>query len=124
VGRPREGSSFATGDAVRVAARLEQAAEPDQVLVGRRTAALVVDAFDFSEARWWKRKRKPAASTRESFAEWLPRAARAQFAGEENLGGVDVALGEWLVTVLEPHVESPYSRRRLFSYPPVANAKT
>jgi len=49
VGRPREGSSFATGDAVNVAARLEQAAAPGQVLVGERTATLVGDAFEFSE---------------------------------------------------------------------------
>jgi class 3 adenylate cyclase len=51
VGRPREGSSFATGDAVNVAARLEQAAAPGQVLVGERTAALVGDAFELSEPR-------------------------------------------------------------------------
>jgi class 3 adenylate cyclase len=49
VGRPREGSSFATGDAVNVAARLEQAAAPGQVLVGERTVALVGDAFEFGE---------------------------------------------------------------------------
>jgi len=49
VGRPREGSSFATGDAVNVAARLEQAAAAGQVLVGERTAALVGDAFEFGE---------------------------------------------------------------------------
>ena len=49
VGRPREGSSFATGDAVNVAARLEQAAAPGQVLVGERTATLVGDAFEFGE---------------------------------------------------------------------------
>jgi class 3 adenylate cyclase len=49
VGRPREGSSFATGDAVNVAARLEQAAAAGQVLVGERTAALVGDAFDLGE---------------------------------------------------------------------------
>ncbi len=49
VGRPREGSSFATGDAVNVAARLEQAAAPGQVLVGERTAALVGDAFELGE---------------------------------------------------------------------------
>src|SRR5207248_1813537 len=41
VGRPREGSSFVTGDAVNVAARLEQAAAPDEILVGERTASLV-----------------------------------------------------------------------------------
>ena len=51
VGRPREGNSFATGDAVNVAARLEQAAAPGEVLVGERTAALVGDAFDFGEPR-------------------------------------------------------------------------
>src|SRR6266508_2133859 len=36
VGRPREGSSFVTGDAVNVAARLEQAAAPGEILVGER----------------------------------------------------------------------------------------
>ena len=51
VGRPREGSSFATGDAVNVAARLEQAAAPGQVLVGERTAALVGEAFKLGEPR-------------------------------------------------------------------------
>jgi class 3 adenylate cyclase len=51
VGRPREGSSFATGDAVNVAARLEQAAAPGQVLVGERTAALVREAFELDETR-------------------------------------------------------------------------
>jgi class 3 adenylate cyclase len=49
VGRPREGSSFVTGDAVNVAARLEQAARPGQVLVGVRAAALVGEAFELGE---------------------------------------------------------------------------
>jgi class 3 adenylate cyclase/tetratricopeptide (TPR) repeat protein len=51
IGRPREGSSFATGDAVNVAARLEQAAEPGHVLVGERAASLVGAAFELGEAR-------------------------------------------------------------------------
>src|SRR5438876_7134076 len=50
IGRPREGGSFATGDPVNVAARLEQAAKPGQVLVGERTASLVGDAFELGEA--------------------------------------------------------------------------
>ena len=50
VDRPREGSSFVTGDAVNVAARLEQAAGPDEILVGDRTVAAVRGAFDFDEA--------------------------------------------------------------------------
>jgi class 3 adenylate cyclase len=58
VGRPREGSSFATGDAVNVAARLEQAAEPGHVLVGERTASLVGDAFELGEPQTVEAKGK------------------------------------------------------------------
>jgi len=58
VGRPREGSSFATGDAVNVAARLEQAAEPGHVLVGERTASLVGGAFELGEPRTVEAKGK------------------------------------------------------------------
>jgi class 3 adenylate cyclase len=47
VGAPRMGSSFVSGDAVNVAARLEQAAEPGEVLVGKRTASAVRGAFEF-----------------------------------------------------------------------------
>jgi class 3 adenylate cyclase/DNA-binding SARP family transcriptional activator len=49
-GEAREGGSFATGDAVNVAARLEQAAVPGQILVGERTAAAARGAFDFDDA--------------------------------------------------------------------------
>jgi class 3 adenylate cyclase len=51
VDRPREGSSFVTGDAVNVAARLEQAAEPDEILVGERAVAAARGAFEFGELR-------------------------------------------------------------------------
>ncbi len=51
VGRPREGSSFVTGDAVNVAQRLEAAAAPDEILVGERTASLVRGAFELGEPR-------------------------------------------------------------------------
>ncbi len=51
VGRPREGSSFVTGDAVNVAARLEEAATPDEILIGERTAALVRGAFEVGKGR-------------------------------------------------------------------------
>jgi class 3 adenylate cyclase/tetratricopeptide (TPR) repeat protein len=51
VGRPREGSSFVSGDAVNVAARLEQAASAGEILVGERTAAAVRGAFELDEPR-------------------------------------------------------------------------
>jgi class 3 adenylate cyclase/tetratricopeptide (TPR) repeat protein len=55
----REGSSFVTGDAVNVAARLEQAAEPGDVLVGERTVATVRGAFEFTEVQTIQAKGKP-----------------------------------------------------------------
>ena len=51
VDRPHEGSSFVTGDAVNVAARLEQAADPNEILVGERTVAAARGAFEFGELR-------------------------------------------------------------------------
>src|SRR5262245_27704628 len=50
-GRARESSSFVSGDPVNVAARLEQGAEPGEILVGERTVALVRGAFGFGEPR-------------------------------------------------------------------------
>ncbi|MEX1278172.1 MAG: adenylate/guanylate cyclase domain-containing protein, partial [Chloroflexota bacterium] len=55
----REGSSFVTGDAVNVAARLEQGAEPGDVLVGERTVATVRGAFEFAELQTIQAKGKP-----------------------------------------------------------------
>ena len=43
-GDPSAGQAFASGDAVNVAARLEQAAPPGEVLLGERTYGLVRDA--------------------------------------------------------------------------------
>jgi class 3 adenylate cyclase len=47
VGEARVGSSFVSGDAVNVAARLEQAAAPGAILVGERTVAAARGAFEF-----------------------------------------------------------------------------
>jgi class 3 adenylate cyclase/tetratricopeptide (TPR) repeat protein len=54
---------LATGDAVNVAARLEQAAEPGEVLVGLPTARLLGDAVELGEERSFelKGKSKPVA---------------------------------------------------------------
>ena len=52
-GRHRPGAgrhSFVTGDAVNVAARLEQAAEPGEIVVGARTAEAVRGAFELDDS--------------------------------------------------------------------------
>ena len=58
-GQAREGSSFVSGDAVNVAARLEQAAEPGEILAGERTVAAARGAFEFGEQRTIEAKGKP-----------------------------------------------------------------
>ncbi len=45
-GDPSEGQFYASGDAVNVAARLEQAAEPGEILLGAETYGLVRDAVE------------------------------------------------------------------------------
>jgi class 3 adenylate cyclase/predicted ATPase len=45
-GDPSEGQFYASGDAVNVAARLEQAAEPGEILLGVETYGLVRDAVE------------------------------------------------------------------------------
>src|ERR671937_647419 len=59
VDAPREGSSFVTGDPVNVAARLEQGAEPGEILAGERTAAAARGAFEFEEETSVAAKGKP-----------------------------------------------------------------
>jgi class 3 adenylate cyclase len=59
VGGAREGSSFVTGDAVNVGARLEQAAGAGDILVGERTAAAVRGAFELEEPVTIEAKGKP-----------------------------------------------------------------
>jgi class 3 adenylate cyclase len=50
-GQARVGSSFVSGDVVNVAARLEQAAEPGEILAGERTVMAARGAFEFDEPR-------------------------------------------------------------------------
>ena len=59
VGRSREGSSFVSGDAVNIAARLEQAAGAAEILVGERTVAAARGAFEFGEPTKVDAKGKP-----------------------------------------------------------------
>ena len=60
------GQSFATGDAVNVAARLEQAAAPGEILIGDATYRLVRDAVDAEpvDAQALRGKSEPVAAYR------------------------------------------------------------
>ncbi len=58
VGGERESGSFVTGDAVNMAARLEAAAQPGEILVGARTVAAARGAFELGEPRTIEAKGK------------------------------------------------------------------
>ena len=59
VGRTPDGSFATIGDAVNVAARLEQAARPGEILVGERTVAAARSAFELDEPIAVDAKGKP-----------------------------------------------------------------
>jgi class 3 adenylate cyclase len=55
---PDAHSTFVTGDAVNVCARLEQGAEPGEIVVGERTAQAARGAFEFGELQHVEAKGK------------------------------------------------------------------
>jgi class 3 adenylate cyclase len=63
-GAPRESSSFVSGAAVNVAARLEEAAAAGETLVGERIVAAVRGAFEFDDAREREVRRCAVPATR------------------------------------------------------------
>jgi class 3 adenylate cyclase len=85
-----EGDSIATGDAVNVAARLEQLAAPGQTLLGESTHRLVRDAVlaESVEALAAKGKSQPVAAFRlmglVEGAEFIPRRLDSPLVGREN----------------------------------------
>jgi class 3 adenylate cyclase len=58
VGERQRGSSFVSGDVVNATARLEQGAEPGEVLAGERTVRAAGGAFEFGEPRTIEAKGK------------------------------------------------------------------
>jgi class 3 adenylate cyclase len=115
VGRPREGSSFVTGDAVNVGARLEQAAAPGEILAGERSVLAARGAFEFGELRTVEAKGKAGGLECRRLVRALslmrPRGVgglRRAFVGreaelaqlQETYGAVAAGGGPHLVTVL------------------------
>ena len=102
-GDPSSGQTFVTGDTVNVAARLEQAAEPGEILIGAATRDLVRDAVEVKAAEPLRLKGKsdlvPAfrlldVSPGPAFARRLdsPLVGR-----EDELGRLEAAFGEAVV---------------------------
>ncbi len=111
VGKPREGSSFVTGDTVNVTARLEQAAAGGEILVGERTAAAVRGAFELEEPVTIEAKGKPGGIVSRRLVRALslirPRGVgglRQAFVGRDNeLDELRTAY-EWVVSHEEPRL--------------------
>jgi len=77
---------LATGDAVNVAARLQQAAAPDEVLIGEDTLALVRNAVEVEplEPLVLKGKAQPVAAFRLVTAHEFERRHEAHFVGRDD----------------------------------------
>jgi class 3 adenylate cyclase/energy-coupling factor transporter ATP-binding protein EcfA2 len=108
VGAPRAGSSFVSGDAVNVAARLEQGAEPGEILVGERTVAAARGAFEFSEPRTIEAKGKPGG------VEARPLLRAVSLTRPRGVGGLRrafVGRDRELETLLRIHAEVERTRR-------------
>jgi class 3 adenylate cyclase/tetratricopeptide (TPR) repeat protein len=111
VGRPREGSSFVTGDCVNVAARLEQAAAPGEILAGERTVAAARGAFEFGEPTTVEAKGKPGGVECRRLVRALslmrPRGVsglRRAFVGRESELGLLQATYRRVASERRPHV--------------------
>ena len=77
VGRPREGSSFVTGDAVNVAARLEQAARPGRIWLASGQQSPSVRPSSSPRRRGSRRRANRAASCAGRSFAWSRRRDRA-----------------------------------------------
>jgi class 3 adenylate cyclase len=117
VGEPRAGSSFVSGDAVNVAARLEQGAAPGEILVGERTAALVGAAFELSEPTTIRAKGKEEGIRARRLDGALSLVRPRGILGRTFVGraGELDALESALARVVDDQGASPGSARAAFS---------
>jgi tetratricopeptide (TPR) repeat protein len=101
--------SFVTGDAVNVAARLEQAAEPGSVMVGERTYLATRGAFEFEAPLDLELKGKSGAVPARRLVSALPEATRGIPGIRSAMVGRDREM-EALAGLLEEAVETTRPR--------------
>ena len=97
---------LATGDAVNVAARLEQAAQPGEVLIGSETLALVQDAAEVGEERQLELKGKSEPVAAHALAAVLDPSERShasRFVGRER--ELQQLVNAWDRAVVGPRCE-------------------
>ncbi len=112
---------LATGDAVNVAARLEQAAQPGEVLIGGETLGLVQTAVEVGEERLLELKGKServAARPLVAVLEAPERSHGSQFVGREHeveliRGAFDSALAEQRCVLITVVGEAGVGKSRL-----------
>src|SRR5262245_13204998 len=99
-GDPSSGQSFVTGDTVNVAARLEQAAEPGEILIGAVTRDLVRDAVEVKAAESLRLKGKTDLVPAFRLLDVAPGPAFARrldsplVGREDELGRLETAFGD------------------------------
>jgi class 3 adenylate cyclase/tetratricopeptide (TPR) repeat protein len=109
-GGAASGQLIVSGDAVNVAARLEQAADPGTVLVGERTYLAARHAFAFGDAAQLTVKGKPEPIPARRLLEPLPEAARgipglqAPMVGRERELGTVIGLVDEAIETAEPRL--------------------
>ncbi|PZR60713.1 MAG: hypothetical protein DLM71_10240 [Chloroflexi bacterium] len=103
------GQFLVSGDAVNVAARLEQAAEPNTIVVGERTYLAARHAFTFGEPMALELRGKPRPVAARTLLGALPEAERGLPGLQASMVGRDRELVS-LLSVLDDAVETGQPR--------------
>ena len=90
-GDPTAGKTLVTGDAVNTAARIQQAASPGEILLGRPTWQLVRDAVEAEPVEPIAARARPSLS-RPTACSASPRAGRAGCAGSTGRSSAESAI--------------------------------